>query len=247
MVADSGKRKMDTVWQPGAVHQNCRIITYAPDPCNMSVKISTYAFRSAKGFKKIRNPLAGQVCFRVQDARKAAFIPDLCMVIGTVAEQIILHHSTECILVAIRQGVENGVIADTFDQGIKEKRITKIEEDFLFLPPVRFQIGNISFICLAEHSGIRIIREDSSFPIAENMMFFINNPAQVNDTLFSHLPVITIGSTGDFCILIAVFELVINLHIRSCSYNSIIYNYIITDTIRISNRKVLKILCFSGI
>ena len=52
----------------------------------------------------------------------------------------------------------------------------------------------------------------------------------------ANLPVIAVGSTGDFCILIAVFKLVVNLHICSCSYNLIIYNYIITDTIMISNR-----------
>ena len=102
----------------------------------MGVEVSAYAFWSAKGFKKIRNPLAGQVCFRIQDARKAAFIPYLCMVIGTIAEHIILNHGTECVLVAIRQGVTYGVIADTFEQGIKEKRITETKENFLFLPPV---------------------------------------------------------------------------------------------------------------
>ena len=101
------------------------------------------------------------------------------MGIRLFTDDVVHKHCDKRIVVLIPNRFQDFVIACLNQKLIKEVYIAEIEEKLFLFPLILFQGRIIMVISDTVFTCDRIIGEHTSFPVAEDMIFLVNHPADI--------------------------------------------------------------------
>ena len=168
---------MDAVWESCAVNEDVFSIAMFQELHVFPEKIPIGGFLS-DGCKDVADPLAFQVCFRIQYAGIASFQPFRGIVVCHVALYVVLKQGKQGILVAVVHRMDGTQKPGLDNVAVKKMRRPKIQNKFLLcilpLDDGDLGIGGWFPICVR----LQVVGKNAPLAVAVNACLFVNHTAK---------------------------------------------------------------------